>query len=204
MLSALVQGFWLGLAAGPQCFAACAPIVLPLLCAEGGPGLVPAAGLLGRFLAGRLAAYLLVGAAAGAAGSRLGAAPDWLAAAALAATGGLLLAYAWAGGFPGHRLCAAVSRRLTPRSAPLALGLLTGANICPPFVAGLTAVLSLGSGAAGAIFFAAFFAATSLYLLPALGVCPWLSSPRARLAGRAGLMVAGAWYLAAAVRLAGY
>jgi len=84
---------------------------------------------------------------------------------------------------------------------PLGLGFLTGINICPPFLTGLVASLALGSAWSGAAFFAAFFAATSLYLLPVLGVWPWLSSGRSRQLGRIALFLAGLWYLARAAVL---
>ena len=84
---------------------------------------------------------------------------------------------------------------------PFALGFLTGINVCPPFLTGLVVVLDLGSALSGAVFFAAFFAATSLYLLPALGVWPWLSSARAQGVGRLALFLAGLWYLFQAAAL---
>ncbi|MDD5656817.1 MAG: sulfite exporter TauE/SafE family protein [Elusimicrobia bacterium] len=195
MVSALAQGFWLGLAVGPQCFMSCAPVVVPLLCAEGRPGLGANAAALGRFLAGRLAAYLLLAAAAAAAAAALSGAARWLPPAGSAVAGVLLLAYAWRGGRRG--CCAATGR------PALALGFLTGAGLCPALLAALTAVLASDGPGRGALFFAAFFAATSLYLLPVLGVWPWLSSPRVRLAGRLGLAAAGLWRLAAAGGMVG-
>ena len=63
-MSCLTQGFWLGLSTGPYCFAACAPCLLPYLSAEGRSDLGANLRLLARFLAGRLLAYFLFGAAA--------------------------------------------------------------------------------------------------------------------------------------------
>ncbi|MBI5238857.1 MAG: sulfite exporter TauE/SafE family protein [Elusimicrobia bacterium] len=196
MGGALAQGFWLGLATGPYCFAACAPFLVPYLCAEGRPDLKGNLGILARFLAGRLLAYLLFGAGAGAMGAAVsGTVPVWLAPAALGLSALLMLACA-AGIGTKLSWCAAA-----PGRVPFALGFLTGINVCPPFLTGLVVVLALGSAFSGAAFFAAFFAATSLYLLPVLGVWPWLSSSRARAAGRLALALAGLWYLHLAASL---
>ncbi|MDD5628255.1 MAG: sulfite exporter TauE/SafE family protein [Elusimicrobia bacterium] len=201
LVGPLAQGFWLGLSTGPYCFAACAPFLVPYLCAEGRPAFADSLMTLARFLAGRLLAYLAFGAAAGALGAAVGSrVPAWLPAAALAASALLMLACA-ARAFPGVSWCAAAGRWATPQRVPFAMGLLTGINVCPPFLTGMVVVLALGSAASGAAFFAAFFAATSLYLLPVLGVWPWLSAARVRSVGRWALGLAGAWYLLQAVRM---
>jgi sulfite exporter TauE/SafE len=196
------QGFWLGLATGPYCFAACAPFLVPYLCAEGRPVLADNLKTLARFLAGRLLAYLLFGAAAGALGAAVsGSVPVWLPAAALALSALLMLACAVVKNFPRSAWCLVAGRWATPQRVPFALGFLTGINVCPPFLTGLVVVLDLGNALGGAAFFAAFFAATSLYLLPILGVWPWLSSARAQSVGRAALFLAGLWYLVQAAVL---
>ncbi len=200
-MSCLTQGFWLGLSTGPYCFAACAPCLLPYLSAEGRSDLGANLRLLARFLAGRLLAYFLFGAAAGAVGAALGPAlPAWLPAAALGLTAALMLACAAAQSFPRLSWCLVAGRWLSSRRVPFWLGFLTGINICPPFLTGMVVVLELGSVWGGAAFFTAFFAATSLFLLPVLGVCPWLSSAWVRVAGRIAMAVAGLWYLALALR----
>lgn len=196
MLQALSAGFWLGLATGPYCFAACAPILLPCLCAEGETALSANLKVLSRFLAGRLLAYLAFGAGAGALGAALGPSlPGWLPAAALLLTSGLMFGYAVMKNFPKLSVCLAAARWVRPGVLPFGLGLLTGINVCPPFLTGLVVVLTLGSAGGGAAFFCAFFMATSLYLLPVLGVWPWLSHARVRTFGRWALFAAGGWYL---------
>jgi len=215
------QGFWLGLATGPYCFAACAPFLVPYLCAEGRPAFGDNLKTLARFLAGRLLAYLIFGAAVGALGAAVSdSVPAWLPAAALALSALLMLlcagrkeirpagtcgtsdtADAAVKSFPRLSWCLAAGRWATPQRVPLVLGFLTGINVCPPFLTGMVAVLALGSAPGGAAFFAAFFAATSFYLLPVLGVWPWLSSARAQAVGRAALLLAGLWYLVQAAML---
>jgi sulfite exporter TauE/SafE len=195
------QGFWLGLATGPYCFAACAPFLVPFLCAEGRAGLADNLKTLARFLAGRFLAYLIFGAAAGALGAAVsGSVPVWLPAASLALSAVLMLVCAAFQSFPRAHWCLA-AERWAPQRVPFAMGFLTGINVCPPFLTGMVVVLAMGSAASGAAFFTAFFFSTSLYLLPVLGVWPWLSSARARSVGRWALFMAGGWYLAQAARL---
>jgi sulfite exporter TauE/SafE len=201
-MNPLAQGLWLGLATGPYCFSACAPFLVPYLCAEGRPALAENLKILARFLAGRFLAYLLFGMAAGALGAAVGGAvPRWLPAAALAASALLMLAFAAVQSFPRTSWCLAAGRWALPQGMPFAMGFLTGINVCPPFLTGMTVVLALGSAASGAAFFTAFFMATSLYLLPVLGVWPWLSHARARSFGRWVLLLAGAWYFVQAALL---
>ena len=49
---------------------------------------------------------------------------------------------------------------------PFFIGLLTGLNICPPFLLSLNYILVMGSVAKGLIFFFFFFLVTSLYFIP--------------------------------------
>jgi sulfite exporter TauE/SafE len=201
-MNPLAQGFWLGLATGPYCFAACAPFLVCYLCAEGRPAWSDNLKILARFLAGRFLAYLIFGAAAGALGAAVsGHMPLWLPAAALTMSALLMLVCAALPSLPRVSWCLAAGRWTTPQRAPFAMGLLTGINVCPPFLTGMVVVLALGGAADGAAFFAAFFAATSLYLLPVLGVWPWLSNAWARSVGRWALLLTGVWYLAQAARL---
>ncbi|HAM35009.1 MAG TPA: hypothetical protein DEB40_07370 [Elusimicrobia bacterium] len=201
-MRALTEGFWLGLSTGPYCFMSCAPLLLPLLCSEARPGLAANLAALGRFLAGRFLAYLAVGCVAGALGGAFGPVlPGWFFGLVLGLTALLMLAYAAIKSLPRFSLCQAAGRWMTPARMPFTLGLLTGINVCPPFVIGLMRALILGSAWAGGVFFGAFFVATSLYLLPVLGIWPWLSSSWARIAGRAALVLAGLWYLFQAANL---
>lgn len=46
------------------------------------------------------------------------------------------------------------------------LGLLTGVNICPPFLASLTYVFTLRDAIAALLYFLMFFVGTSAYIIP--------------------------------------
>jgi sulfite exporter TauE/SafE len=54
----------------------------------------------------------------------------------------------------------------SPALFPLALGFLTGLNLCLPFIAAFTGALGQGSLIASLLFFAAFFAGTAVFFLP--------------------------------------
>jgi len=193
----LAEGFTLGLSTGPYCLTACAPILVPYILAEGRAGWKGNSWLLGEFMGGRLAAYLLFGFAAGLAGAKLsGHLPPWMMSGALLASGLLMLTYLLVKAAPGSKLCAAAWVSNGIRRLPLVLGFALGINLCPPFVAGLVRVLALGSAFLGTVYFAAFFAGTSLYLLPLVLAAPFLSQKRLRFIGTISGAIAGIWFAA--------
>jgi len=170
----------LGFSSGLVCLAACGPVLLPWLAAEGaGPRRTGA--LLARFLAGRLAGYLLFATAAWA----LGLALPLPAAGNAVFFGAVHLALAVAlvtylfsparpdpAGCPGG-VSARRGRELAGRFrtfGPAVLGLLTGLNLCPPFVVAGVRAAQLRSIAGALVFFLLFFAGTLAWFLPFLGV----------------------------------
>jgi sulfite exporter TauE/SafE len=172
-----VNGFLLGLANGPTCLLSCAPVVVPYLVGEARAPR-PTVPLLGRFLLGRLAGYLLFGLAAGFLGAALG--PDsprrgLVFGVVYCALAGLLLAYGLSpkstdcpASRPGRWRGWLVAR--WPSALPLALGLLTGLSWCPPFLLAVAGAADAGSVAGSVAFFGAFFVGTSLYFLPLPGL----------------------------------
>lgn len=52
------------------------------------------------------------------------------------------------------------------KKIPILLGLLTGLNLCPPFLMAFTGAASSGSIISSLVFFFMFFIATSLYFIP--------------------------------------
>ncbi len=172
-----MHGFLLGLANGVTCLAYCAPVLIPLMLGEG-----QKTGqnwrMLGKFLGGRLAGYLLFGLLAWLLGRMILGAPAYrnlILGAAYVILAALLAAYglsearpmrpspvACAGSLKGARKFL----RQWPALLPLGLGFLTGLNLCPPFLLAFTSAASAGSLGASLIFFLTFFAGTSLYFLP--------------------------------------
>lgn len=178
----VAEALALGFGSGPICVAYCGPVLLPWLGAEPRK-LGPTGRLLAIFLGGRLAGYLGFAVLAWAAGLTL---PLDLRSRSLAfglANLGLALLLGLSACFP-RRACAPPEERSTRLyqigaanrfrpPAALTLGLLTGLNLCPPFVAAGVRAATTHSLSGALAFFALFFAGTSVWFLPALGVS-WL------------------------------
>lgn len=159
------QGFLLGLSTGVFCLGYCAPVFVPYVLAEARPQLGMSLGLAGQFLLGRLAAYALFGLAAGYLGVWVGGSlPRWVIALSLMGLSLLLVLYALAQSLPRPGLCRFVKGH-SARMPPV-LGFLTGLNPCPPFLLAAARVLKGADPLGGVLLFVAFFAGTSLYMLP--------------------------------------
>jgi sulfite exporter TauE/SafE len=181
-VNGVAEALALGFGSGPVCVASCGPVLLPWLGAEPRK-LGPTGRLLAIFLGGRLAGYLGFAVVAWAAGLTL---PLDLRSRSLVfglANLGLALLLGFSACFP-HRASVApeehatrlyqidAATRFRPPSA-LTLGFLTGLNLCPPFVAAGVRAAATHSLLGALAFFALFFAGTSVWFLPALGVS-WL------------------------------
>jgi hypothetical protein len=176
VIGTLAEPLLLGFSSGLACLAACGPVLLPWLAAEGAAGR-PVAAPLVRFLAGRLAGYLGFACVAWALGLALPLAPTshaLLYGCVHLALAGLLLAHV----LPLRRRPVACAvpvggrgglARWARAAGPAALGLVTGLALCPPFlVAGVRAAEARSlAGALG--FFALFFAGTLVWFLPFFG-----------------------------------
>ncbi|MGD9781929.1 MAG: sulfite exporter TauE/SafE family protein [Kiritimatiellia bacterium] len=183
-----------GLSAGLFCCASCYPFLLPLFAAE---NRTPKATLRIwlQFLLGRLAGYVLFGAAVGWIGERCDAA--WF---SLASTAGMMLLALvlifYAVGFwrPSWSFCAAGTRR--GAAAPAVLGFLMGLQACPPFLLSVAYVLTLHSMLKGMAYFLVFFCATSVYFVPLLFAGLLGRMKEFRWAARASALAVGALFLA--------
>ena len=169
----LTEGFLLGLANGGVCLAYCAPVLVPYLLGEGDTVRRGVASV-GGFLGGRLVGYLTFAVLA------------WLTHVAILdhlPCQRLLIGIAMMGlalllivyGFTGrpHQCGAAAGeytiRRLRLRNSlplPVVLGLVTGVNVCPPFLMAFGSAAQLPGLWQSLLFFTAFFAGTSIYLAP--------------------------------------
>ncbi len=170
----MLNWLFLGLANGGACLATCAAVLVPLFLGEGRK-VAENGWLMARFMAGRLAGYLLFGLLAWVLNwliLRDPAARSWIVGPAYLILAGLMLAY----GLGKLRVaCALPARPLRAQLAkipwlrpgiPALFGLLTGLNLCPPFLLAF-ANAALNDTLAGSLgFFLAFFVGTSIYLLP--------------------------------------
>lgn len=188
-----MDGFFLGLSNGITCVASCAPVMIPLFLGQG-QRVKQNGWLLAQFLLGRLGGYLLFGMLAWITGQLLfqGSGPSgWVFGGVYVVMGILLLLYGL-GEFislphPLNLLPAGANSDLTKRNHfgcpvpprqvrqwlifapalfPLALGFLTGLNLCLPFIAAFTGAIRQGSLATSVLFFATFFAGTAIFFLP--------------------------------------
>ncbi len=161
MLQWMTGGLLTGMAAGTACLAVCGVVLLPLVLGAR-RDLWRSYGVLLQFSAGRLGAYLVVGALAGWCGTLLHDSPwyPWINVGLTLLAGVVLLRWL------AHAQSCAGTHCGKPSMAPLLLGVVTGLSICPPFVAALATAVTSGSSLRGILYFAAFFAGTTLYLLP--------------------------------------
>jgi sulfite exporter TauE/SafE len=172
---AKMGGFLLGLANGATCLATCAAVLVPLFLSEG-RRVGENGWLLARFLIGRVAGYLLFGLLAWAANwlfLRDSGARSVIFAVVYFILAGLMLAYGM--GKLKLSACAITPRALRARFGrfvwlrpmlPALFGLLTGMNLCPPFLLAFANAALNGTLLGSLLFFLAFFLGTSLYLLP--------------------------------------
>jgi sulfite exporter TauE/SafE len=177
----------LGLASGPACIAACGPVLVPSLLTERA-GVWAHACYLAAFLGARLLGYLVFAAVAwelGALVSLLRAPRMPLVGAVYVLLACVLAWYAWAARrrcgheCAGQKLVAIAENKAENKvetkqedglGGAAALGLLTGLNLCPPFVAAGIRAAELGSLGAALLFFMAFFVGTSVWFVPFAGL----------------------------------
>lgn len=167
----------LGLASGPACIAACGPVLVPSLLTEGA-GWRPHARYLSSFMGARLLGYLLFAAVAwelGALVSLPSTARVFLIGAVNVLLACVLLWYAYSArhicgkATSGSKLVNIEGTKDRRAAGAAALGLLTGLNLCPPFLAAGVRAAELGSVAQALLFFTAFFVGTSLWFVPFAG-----------------------------------
>jgi hypothetical protein len=201
MMVPVIQGFLFGLANGPACLTACAPVLLPYFVSEGRSirlNIIPMIGFLG----GRLAGYLVFGVFAWEAGNWIRSEPRGriLFAAIYAVLACVLVLY----GFSPHAgVCAAKGVRgrfvlfisRWPAALPALMGLVTGLALCPPFIAAFAGAATQTSLFFTLLYFLSFFLATSLYVVPFPFAGLLGRSAAIRIVGRLAAGVMGCYFL---------
>lgn len=162
-MEVIFSGFLAGLSVGVFCLGFCLPIFVPYLLSQ---SRTPRSSfwITVEFSLGRLLGYTAFGTAVG----FLGMAIESQFIHKLGSLGTISLAVVmilysvgllrW-----GPKAC---GKHLTSFRVPFLLGFFTGINVCPPFLLSLSYVFNLKSAALGALYFLAFFTATSLYIVP--------------------------------------
>jgi sulfite exporter TauE/SafE len=164
MIRELAEGLVLGLATGTSCLATCGPVYTPYLMQKG-RSLIASLLVIGEISAGRFVSYLVVGALAGAFGQSITEEkriPLTIAAYLLFS---VFLIIASIRSSRKEAYCAA-GKWYSFVERPFLLGILTGINLCPPFLLALARTVSNTGVLSGMLFFTAFFIGTTFFLLP--------------------------------------
>jgi hypothetical protein len=156
------------------------------------------------FLAARLAGYLVFACAAWLVGSAIP--HSWTGRSWLMGGIQILLAAAlvvYAAGWP-HRRCAVAKTTanlvqigeapVTKRSGALALGFLTGINLCPPFLVAGVRAAQLAHLSAALLFFFCFFAGTAVWFIPFLSLGFLKRTPAVVAVARMVAVLLAFWY----------
>ena len=114
--------------------------------------------------------------------------------------GTLLALYGLGAHLPRWRFCRWTGRLLEDRRFLLAAGFLAGINVCPPFLLAMSYTMGLGAAGPAVLFFAVFFLATSLYLLPLLLAAPLARFEVVRTAARIAAVASGIWFFYLGIR----
>ena len=158
----IINGFLLGLSTGIFCLAWCGPVFMPLISAEKRK-LRENFFIFGKFISGKLIGGALFGALVGYLGFKIESEIiKSINLAALIILSILLVLY----GIGLLKEKKVFCKLLKKIKFPILAGFLTGVNICPPFLLGLTYIFNLGSPLKGVLFSLSFIIATSLYFIP--------------------------------------
>jgi sulfite exporter TauE/SafE len=196
----MLSGFLLGLSSGTVCLSYCAPVLMPYLLGEGKNVKQNFKDLV-LFLGGRLLGYLLFAIITwkvnrivlekGLFNHSLVLGMTYLLLALL------MLIYTFKS--MKTSCMAGIFRKslshLTGEKIPLIFGLLTGMNLCPPFLLAITRAVESTQLIESITFFGAFFLGTLIYFLPfpIIGLCS--RHPNAQIIGKFASIIIGGYYL---------
>lgn len=202
MPSYIVEAFLLGLSTGTVCLAYCAPVLVPLVMSEERFHLARESLRLGIFLGGRLLGYLAIGLLVGVLSQAVReTAHSHLFAIVTFIMGLILVIFGFIKNFPGFKWCQAFPLKGSSSWWVFLLGLLTGLNICPPFLAAITGAAGLSGTSAALFYFTAFFFGTALYVPPLLLLGPLSTRPAVQTVARICLLLSGGWFILKAVMI---
>jgi len=197
----MMQGFLLGLSTGITCLAYCSPVLVPYLLGEG-KSIRQTASTLSQFMLGRLLGYLLFAVFAWLASYYLSTLTDrremlmgfiHILLASLLFWYGLSESAAPCAGRSLHARLTHMALRF-PALVPLVMGLLTGLNLCPPFLLAFAAAGENPTLTHSLLFLLSFFLGTTLFFLPIplLGACKCI--PSLKMIGKLAAAVMSIYY----------
>lgn len=162
IVETISRGMLLGLSTGVFCLVTCAPVYVPFVLSEDRK-LRRNILSIGQIAIGRLIAYLFFGLILGILGKQIDG--PWLNKAigtAMILLSVLMLAFVAVKKWPHFGWCK-LSKKYV--NYPAFFGLLTGINVCPPFLLAMSAALSYTSITGSILLFGGFFVGTSFYLI---------------------------------------
>lgn len=164
----IYSGFLAGLSVGVYCLGLCLPIFLPILMSQKRT-VKSSFKLVLEFSLGRLAGYLIFALIIGGLGQLVKSPLVHLVVALGNIWTGILMIF-WGLGSLDKKFCPV--KKFKTIKWPILLGLLTGVNVCPPFIASLTHVFNFQDVLQSVVYFLMFFLGTSSYIIPSalLGV----------------------------------
>jgi len=196
------EGILLGLSTGTICLAYCGPVLIPYLMGEN-KTITTNFVYVSLFLSGRLLAYMVIGLIAGIAGTLL-LQPSGFSVALVGTTyiilSVLLIFY---GFYRFKEVCLGKKQtrfsfqhfKQVPYLIPVIGGILTGLNICPPFLLASAKAASTHHITDSIVFFLMFFIGTSLYFVPLPFIGIFKKQNVLRIIGKFAAIMAGILYL---------
>lgn len=166
---AILSGFLLGLSTGPICMGTCLPILIPFSIEDSKKeGYAPILKFLGKFLSGRFVSYLTFGFIVSYLGSIIKIEIlNKIGFIVIIILAGILISYGLGIKLSHRNFCKKAAKYSRSKNFPIILGILTGINLCAPFLLALFYSFERSTTPFfGVIFFAAFFISTSLFILP--------------------------------------
>jgi sulfite exporter TauE/SafE len=197
----ITEGLILGLSTGPVCLAYCGPVLASYLLGEGHQ-IKKNTINTGIFLSGRLLAYIITGLVAGMFGKMI-LQPTHERSVIMGIIYIILASYMVFYGFYGfkeiclgkyqHNISNAFRKRL-PGIVPFIGGIITGLNICPPFLIAISRAADAGNISRSIMMFIMFFIGTSIYfvLFPFAGI--FRNKQTLRIIGKYTAILAGLFY----------
>lgn len=192
----------LGLSTGIYCLGSCMPVILPLTLGEKHRTVRERSRPLITFSLGRLLAYIAFGALVGFLGAKV-------THPAIRTVMGLgmiclslaLIGYVFIRGFSHFNTCRWFLKSGYVRKLPFLAGILTGFNVCPPFLLVIQNIYTEGSIGYGVGFFLIFYMATSLYLVPFVFLGRFSLMEPVRWVARLSAVISGCIFFVAGLRI---
>jgi sulfite exporter TauE/SafE len=164
MLKYFIEGSVLGLTAGISCAFFCLPVLIGLGTRD--VNNITAVINISFLILGRLIAYLFVGFFFSLVGISISAFAGYEFIFNIII--GALLVFWGIKGFTESDKENSCPAKKMKKTFPFLTGILTGLSPCPPFIAGITRVIAIGSIPGGISYFTGFFLLTTVFLLPGL------------------------------------